>query len=198
MDFLLAFESLERNGKLRCFQVANDRDPVTLSPPQGAFNPFHALLCQRRRFRHVGLRLKLRELGYIIMYNPKPRSYLGILCCDSIHLSRTWLIILILVLLILVSLSLFYVYIAVPLIVLCACIALCTSRMHHTQLKYIRRLEYNKETLTELYLDELNKERWERSPYRFPVLRTHGECRKLLCCNRAKRTKNEEDLEPMM
>jgi len=63
IDFMLAYESLEKAKKLRCLHIANDRDPVTVVPPNGAFNPCHALLCQSRRFRHVGLRAILRRYG---------------------------------------------------------------------------------------------------------------------------------------
>lgn len=52
LDFLLAFEELEEAGKLRCLRVANYRDPVTYSPPNGAWDCCHVCWCQRRRFRH--------------------------------------------------------------------------------------------------------------------------------------------------
>jgi hypothetical protein len=185
VDFLQAFESLERQNKLRCFQVANDRDPVTLSPPQGACNPLHALLCQRRGFRHVGLHLKLREHGFIIIYPPKPHSYLGILFCDWIHIGRACIFFAAVGVLLFLSLTLFF-FVAIPIIIVCMCISLRTSRKHHTQLKYIRRLEYNKEELDKLDLDELNEERWQRPTYRFNVLRVHGRFRQLWCCRTPK------------
>lgn len=91
LEFLRAFEELEQQKKLRFLQVANDRDPVTLSPPD-TFNPCTPLFCKGRRYRHVGLRLKLRgSKGYVIYYPMKMRTYFGILCCDLMNLSRAWM-----------------------------------------------------------------------------------------------------------
>jgi hypothetical protein len=92
LAFNRAFEELERQKKLRCLQIANDRDPVPASPPD-AWNPLLAMFCQSRRFRHVGLRLKLRSNGYILFSPPKMRTYWGVLLCDCMYVSRTWMII---------------------------------------------------------------------------------------------------------
>jgi hypothetical protein len=96
IDFLKAFEELERQKKVRCLQIANDRDVVTLSPPD-TFNPFVAIFCQSRRFRHVGLRVKLRSNGYVVFSPPKMRTYFGILLCDFMYISRTWMFIILFV-----------------------------------------------------------------------------------------------------
>jgi hypothetical protein len=92
LAFNRAFEELERQKKLRCLQIANDRDPVPASPPD-AWNPSLAMFCQSRRFRHVGLRLKLRSNGHILFSPPKMRTCWGVLLCDCMHVSRTWMII---------------------------------------------------------------------------------------------------------
>ena len=55
----------------------------------------------------------------------------------------------------------------------CILRALKTSRKHHTQLKYVRRLEYNKKELEKLDMDDLNKFRWSRPACRIPVLVVH-------------------------
>jgi len=94
LDFLLAFEELEREKKLRCVQVANDRDPVTMSPPD-TWNPCIAVLFQIMKFRHVGLRIKLRESGYVLVYPMRMRTYLGILSCDCMNISRVWMFIIV-------------------------------------------------------------------------------------------------------
>lgn len=47
------------------------------------------------------------------------------------------------------------------------------QREHHTQLKYIRRLEQNELSLRKLDIDELNKERWNRPTWRWPILLRH-------------------------
>jgi hypothetical protein len=90
LDFLKAFEELERQKKLRCLQIANDRDAVTLSPPD-TFDPCVPIFCQNRRYRHVGLRVKLRSNGYIVTSPPKTRTYLGVLLCDCTYVARTWM-----------------------------------------------------------------------------------------------------------
>jgi len=59
LDYLHAFEALEEQKKIRYIRVANFRDMVPLSPPRQTYNCFAAMFCQHRRFRHVGLRLKL-------------------------------------------------------------------------------------------------------------------------------------------
>jgi hypothetical protein len=45
LEFLKAFEELEKQNKLRCLQVTNDRDAVPLSPPD-TYNPFFAMFCR--------------------------------------------------------------------------------------------------------------------------------------------------------
>ena len=83
LDFLKAFEVLEETRKIRCLHIANFRDIVPLSPPIGALACGHAICCQRRRFRHVGFRLKLTPKTFIVSYPPKVRSYCGILVSIS-------------------------------------------------------------------------------------------------------------------
>ena len=92
LDFLLAFEELEKQKKLRCVHLANDQDPVSRSPPNGAFSPLAAMLFQERRYRYVGLRVKLVKLGYVIEYHPRTRTYCGILLFDEILIGKAWLL----------------------------------------------------------------------------------------------------------
>jgi len=90
LDFLKAFEELERQKKLRFLQIANDRDVVTLSPPDQC-SPCFAMFFQSRRYRHVGLTVQLRSNGYIVIFPPQMRTYLGVLLCDCMYISRTWM-----------------------------------------------------------------------------------------------------------
>ena len=60
----------------------------------------------------------------------------------------------------------------------CAYKILKKSRMHHTQLKYIHRVEFCKDELEKLDLDELNNERFGRSAYRSRVLAKHKTSKK--------------------
>jgi hypothetical protein len=70
IDFLRAYEELEMRGHLRCLHIANDRDPVTLVPPNGSWDPAVPLCCPDHKFRHVGLTVKLRAYGYVMTYPP--------------------------------------------------------------------------------------------------------------------------------
>ena len=90
LDFLKAFEELERQKKLRFLQIANARDVVPLTPPDQC-NPCVALFFQSRRYRHVGLTVQLQSNGYIVTFAPSMRSYLGVLLCDCMYMSRAWL-----------------------------------------------------------------------------------------------------------
>jgi len=159
-DFLIAFEELEKEGKLRCLHIANDQDPVTMSPPNGNFNPCYSVLCQSRKFRHVGLRVKLEESGYELTYPPKTRTYCGMFLWDCRWTGRALCIMLV----------------SLPILALCMesccliCILCClgslrTMRKHHTQLMYIRRLEYNKDDLMQLNIDDVNEARWKRADH---------------------------------
>lgn len=112
--FLLAFEELEREGKLRCIHVADDRDPITYVPPSTC-SPLHAVICQQRRFRHVGLKLLLRKDGCVIAYPPKMRTYCGVLCCDQMQIAATALFVAATVVTTIVSL-IHCAYVAIPVV----------------------------------------------------------------------------------
>jgi pimeloyl-ACP methyl ester carboxylesterase len=187
LAFSRAFEWLERNNRLRCLQVANDRDPVTLMPPTGAFNPCHALACQGRRFRHVGLRLKQRHEGYVIYFPAKMSTYFGTLMCDCMQVGRTCLFIFVALPILLIFMNAFLL-VCIPTTIFCVVYALKVSRKHHTQLMYIHRLDGDKETLSQLFLDDLNARRWERPRWRVPVLLSHHGNN--ICC-RCRKKKSE-------
>ena len=174
LDFLRTYDYLEEQGRVRCIQVANDRDPVTLSPPTGAFNPIHAICCQSGRFRHVGLRITLRKYGYIITYPMKMTTYFGTLFCDMMLITRALMIVAVAGFLWLLCLSACFV-IAVPFICCYSYRAIKNSRQHHTQLKYIERLQHIKPDLEQQHLDKLNERRWRKSRWRVPVLHTYSE-----------------------
>jgi pimeloyl-ACP methyl ester carboxylesterase len=153
IDFLLAFESLEEQGRLRCLRVANYRDIVTLSPPIGALALCHAICCQERRFRHVGFRLKLSPWSYVISYPPKVRSYCGTLLFDLIKMAR----------------SFFFMAIFIPVCAVFSCGAKKFLRGEHTQLVYMNRFDKQKESLEKVTLDQLYEERFARARWRIPV-----------------------------
>jgi hypothetical protein len=74
----------------------------------------------------------------------------------------------------------------------CVVRALKVSRKHHTQLKYIRRLENNKDTLETLNIDSLNEKRFDMPRWRIPVL--HVE-RGTSCPQRRNKEEEVEDIE---
>ena len=82
LSFLLTYEYLERTGRIRCIQVANNKDPVTKAPPIGNFDPIAPFLYRNALFRHVGLRLLLLPDGFVIWYPMKAKSRPGILAYD--------------------------------------------------------------------------------------------------------------------
>jgi hypothetical protein len=174
LDFLRAYDYLEQQGRVRCIQVANNRDPVPLSPPNNAFNPFAAIFCQLGKFRHVGLQMKLRRYGYIITYPMKMVTYCGTLFCDMMQISRALLLIAITVFSSLLCLSGCFI-IAVPALLCYCCRSAKDARQHHTQLKYFRRLQRYKPDLEQLHLDQLNKVRWKQNRWRVPVLHTFSQ-----------------------
>ena len=87
LAFLRTFEKCEEQGRIRCIQVANNKDPVTQSPPIGNFDPCGPVFCRYRLFRHVGLRLHLVPSGFIIWYPMKAKTYPGILVYDWIYVA---------------------------------------------------------------------------------------------------------------
>ena len=186
IEFLHVYEELERRGRLRCIQVANDQDPVPKSPPNGSVNPCHALLCQSRRYRHVGIHVTLRSSGHIITYPPQVQTYLGVFLCDCMLIGRFWLMILFLAPVMAICYGSCFV-LAIPCTVFCLYKTMTTSRKHHTQLKYLERLDAGREDLETLTLDELNERRWKRPRWRVPILhRFHRESQRG-CCNEPKK-----------
>jgi hypothetical protein len=149
---------LEEERKIRCLRVANFRDLVPLSPPRHAYNCLAPICCQSRRFRHVGMRLKLFPYGYIISYPPKMRTCPGIFCCDFIKLVRHFLY----------------------LVVVCPIVTFCKNRYiykvfrsEHTVLVYMDRLNACEDILSGMQLDDLYEESSQRSRLRLPTL--HGD-----------------------
>ena len=153
IDFLLAFESLEEQGKLRCLRVANYRDIVTLSPPIGALGLCHAICCQERRFRHVGFRLKLTPWSFVISYPPKVRSYCGVLLFDFMKMVKAFV----------------FMMIFIPLCAIFTCGVKKFLRGEHTQLVYMERFDRQKASLETISLDQLYKDRLARPRWRIPV-----------------------------
>lgn len=169
LDFQSSFHFLEEIGRIRCIQVANNLDPVTKSPPVGNFDPCGPCFCRNRIFRHAGLRLMLVPKGFVLWHPVKATSYPAILVFDLLYVMK--------------NIALFFfgcivvtcfcnVFVLMgPL--LCCCgtyYCLKSSREHHTQLKYIHRLEHCREELNVLYLDDLNEKRFGRSVFSSRVL----------------------------
>jgi hypothetical protein len=148
LKFLVAFEYLEEKGHLRCLRVANYRDLVPLSPP------ITTLVFQGRRFRHVGLRLKLTPHTFIISFPPKVRSYCGVFFFDLIKMLRTGA----------------FVLVGSVFCFLCTCETKTFLRREHTQLVYMERFENQKHSLEQLTIDGLYQERFARARWRVPVL----------------------------
>lgn len=169
IEFMRAYEALERAGRLRCVQLCNDLDPITRMPPNGLVNLCHAIFCQSRRFRHVGLQIELRHTGLVIRYPPTIRGYMGVLYFDCRQITRFWLYISVSVLAALICYTGF-IFVAIPVTVCCIYRQAKTLRRHHSQLAYIDRLEYCRPDLDQLFLDQLNKMRWDRPTLRFPIL----------------------------
>jgi hypothetical protein len=112
------------------------------------------LIFQGRRFRHVGLRLKLTPHTFIISYPPKVRTYCGVFFFDLYKLLRT----------------LPYVLVGSVFCFLCTCKTKTALRREHTQLVYMERFENQKHSLEQLTLDGLYQERLARARWRLPVL----------------------------
>lgn len=160
------YQKLEAEKKLRCLRISNYRDVVTLSPPNGAFIPCFACFCQSKRFRHVGIRMKLFPDGHFLIAHP-PRFYtcFGIMICDLLKTIR----------------HIFYLFIICPLVCLCKNRYTYTVyRQEHTQLAYSNRFKACKDDLEQLSLDQLYKERFARAKWRLPVLHTSREFRRLI------------------
>ena len=169
IELMLAYEALERAGRLRCVQLCNDQDPITGMPPNGTINLCHAIFCQSRRFRHVGLQIELRHTGLVIRHPPTIRGYIGILYFDCRQITRFWFYFSISVLAALLCYA-GSVFVAIPVTVCCVYRQAKKFRRHHSQLAYIDRLEYCRPDLDQLFLDELNKMRWDRPTLHFPIL----------------------------
>ena len=172
VEYMRAYEALERTGRLRCVQVANDQDPVTKSPPNGSINCLHALFCQSRGFRHVGLSIQLQNAGHSIRYAPTTRSYLGLLCIDCWAICHFWLYI------VFVAPCVLFMFgsaglLAIPVTLFCVYRQMKTLRNQHTQLMYMDRLYYGRDDLEQLYLDELNDVRWKQPTFRLPILHVY-------------------------
>lgn len=173
IEFLRAYVAMERAGRIRCLQVANDQDPVPKAPPNGFMNPCHALFCQSRIFRHVGIHLELREAGYALYYPPKTEYWPGIFLCDCAKICKIWLWVLFVFPFISLCFTSCFV-IAVPCTLWCIFKTLRVSRQHHTQVKYLTRLDYSQSDLERYYLDELNEMRWSRPRLRAPILHIYS------------------------
>jgi hypothetical protein len=165
--------------------IAKDRDPVTLIPPNGVWDPTVPLCCPDHKFWHVGLTVKLRAYGYVITYPPRAQTYCGILCCDWMQMGQAYLFVIVFGVLIVFCLGMCF-YIAIPLVYCGLIRALKRSRHHHTQLKYMDCLEMNKDDLEQVIIDEMNRLRFERPKWRIPVLRANRLrvrcCGKQNCC----------------
>jgi hypothetical protein len=147
---------LEEAKKIRCVRVANFRDLVPLSPPNHTYDCFAPICYQSRRFRHVGLRLKLFPYGYIISYPPKMRTCPGICCCDFIKLIRHG----------------FYLFVVCPIFLCCKNRYIYkVFRSEHAELVYIDRLNACEDILSGMQLDDLCEESIQRSHWRLPTLR---------------------------
>jgi pimeloyl-ACP methyl ester carboxylesterase len=151
LNFLVAFENLEEKGHLRCLRVANYRDLVPLSPPSP---PITTLVFQGRRFRHVGMRLKLTPQTFFVSFPPKVRSYCGVFFFDLIRMLRTWA----------------FALVGSVICFLCTCETKKRLRREHTQLVYMERFENQKHALEQLTLDGLYQERFAQARWRLPVL----------------------------
>jgi hypothetical protein len=159
-------------GHLRCLHIANDRDPVTLVPPNGVWNPTVPLCGPDHKFRHVGRTVKIRAYGYVMTYPPRAQTSCGILCSDWMQTGRAYLFVIVFGVLIAFCLGMCF-YIAIPLVSCGLIRALKISRHHHTQLKYMKRLEMNKDDLEQITIDDMNRLRFERPKWRIPVLRAN-------------------------
>jgi Lipase (class 3) len=157
LDFLRAFEILEEQNKLRYIRVVNYRDIVPLSPPQLSHN-CACLFCPRRRFRHVGLRLKLFPHGYVITYSPRARTCLGLACFDCLKILRHYL----------------YLLILCPITCLCKNLFVFKVFMaEHSIVLYMKRFDQCRPVLEKLSLDQLYQERKARARWKLPTL--HGD-----------------------
>jgi hypothetical protein len=147
----VAFENLEEKGHLRYLRVANHGDLVPLLPPSP---PITSLVFQGRRFRPVGVRLKLTPHTYIISFPPKFRNCCGVFFFDLIKMLRTWA----------------YVLVGSVFCYRWPCETTTILRREHTQLVYMERFENQKLSLEHLTLDGLYQERFARAHWRLPVL----------------------------
>ena len=152
-DFLLAFESLEEQGKLRCLRVANYRDIITLCPVRGTFALCHAICCQEMRFRHVGFRLKLTPWSSVISYPPRVHTYCGILLFDLMKMVKAFVLMMI----------------YIPLCAIFTCEFQKFLFREHSQLVYMERFDKQKASLEKISLDQLYKDRSTRPWWRIPV-----------------------------
>ena len=161
LDFLRAFESLERAGRLRCVQVSNNRDVIPKMPINGApINCFGAICCQARTFRHVGLQLAFRDRGRYVVTFPPPASVgpWGLMWYDVVSTVMFWGLLLILVL---PFLSCIYaISCLLPLALFIKYGTDCDK--HHSVHKYMARLENCKKDLKTQRIDDLNEQRWTK------------------------------------
>jgi hypothetical protein len=171
LDFLWAFERLEEEGKLRYMRVTNYRDPITFLLPPGLLGFF----LQKKRFRHVGIRLRLTPHMFIVNYPPKVRSYCGIFICDIIKSFRHGVC---LVVFIIPSLLIFLVLAPVTLILApIGCAAwiwfhnMFFFRAEHAPELYLARLMQHQEALSRLTLEGLYQERFAAARWKLPYIR---------------------------
>lgn len=166
LHFWRAFEELEAANKLRCLRISNDRDIVTLSPPNGSLGCCIACCCPTQRFRHVGLRLKLHPTRYLFSYPPKAKSYCRLLFADLVKSVRS-----IVLFAIILPMSLMNQFCDVCRCWCCKNKLRGTLREEHTQLEYMRRFDAHRAAFEQLTLEQLYEERAARSCWRVPLLR---------------------------
>jgi hypothetical protein len=184
LEFLWTFERLEEERKLRYLRVTNYRDPIALLLPPGPLG----LFLQKRRFRHVGIRLQLTDQIFIINYPPRVRSCCGILICDTIKSFRNLLCLGAFI----VPLFILLFLVLAPLTIILApiCCVACTwynnlfFRVEHKPEKYLERLTRHKEALSKLTLDRLYEERFAAAKWKLPYIRIDTEdTRRNWCCS---------------
>ena len=167
--YLRAFTYLERQGRLRCAQVSNNRDIIPKFPLNGTVNVFAATCWPSRTFRHVGLQVELCDKAkYSVRIPPKHETCCGMFIHDVVRLFRFWVVVVGVV-----FLSANFIYL-LPVFACCVVRHGIRFDEHHSQNRYKARLENCREDLEQRTIEELNERRWKRPRYKVPVVHRYN------------------------
>ena len=172
--YLHAFTYLERQGRIRCAQVSNNRDIIPKFPLNGTLNACAAACWSNRTFRHVGLQVEFCDKAkYVVRIPPAHEHRCGMLIHDIIRMFRFYGVVAILVP------GLICLSYLIPCFCFWPCLAYCAVRhgmgfdVHHSQNKYMARLELCREDLQQRTIEELNERRWNRPKHKSPRVHTY-------------------------